>query len=151
MFCVSVFYSLKAGPWYFPGTPSPSHQVKLLMFLSLVMFIRNILIGLFIIFRSSPPRSPQLLLAWDQVLDSPTNSKRTFLKTNSHSLGKFLPGQASDFSGEHRNPTEIHKKTAVWSNMSIVIIIYRAKTHSAAGTVAGAATEQNQFCLSYGN
>lgn len=146
-FCLSIFYSLSVGAWYFPGTPSPSHQVKLLMFPLLVMFFRKHLIGLFMVFRSSPPRSPQLLLAWDQFLDSPTNSKHTFLKTNSHSIGRFLPWQTSEFSSEYRNPNEIHKK----SIMSIVIITYRAKTHNAAGTVAERATEENQFCLSYEN
>lgn len=151
IYCMSIFYSLSVGPWYFPGTPSPSHQVKLLMFLLLVMFFRKLLIGLFMVFRSSPPRSSQLLLAWDQFLDSPTNSKHTFFKINSQSIGWFLPWQTSEFSSEYRNPNEIHKKMEYRSIMSIVIITYRAKTHNASGTVAERATEENQFCLSYEN
>lgn len=105
------------------------------------MFSRKILIGLVIIFKSRPPRFPQLSLAWDHVWGSPTKSKQTFLKTNSHIIGKLLPGQASDFSGEDRNPTEIHTKTAVWSNVPMVTVIYRAKTHSAEGSVAETSTE----------
>lgn len=65
--------------------------------------------------------------------------------------GKPLPRQGSDFSGKDRNPTEIHKSTKVRSNMSIVIIMHRAKARSDAGTVAGTATEQGHFRLSHGN
>lgn len=145
MFCLSIIDLLMAGPWKSPRTPSPSHQVKLLRFLLLV-FIRKFLTGLSISFRSSPPRFPQLLLAWDQVWESPTNSKQTFLNINSHIVERLLPGQASDFSSRYRNPNEIHKKTAARSNTSMVIIIF-----SATGAVAGTATEQDQFYLSHGN
>lgn len=141
-----------AGPWFSPSTTSPSHQVKLLIFLALVMFFRKIWTGLFITFRSCPPCFSQQLLASDQLLAPPTNSKQTFLKANSHMAGTPLPGQASDFSGKNRNPAEIHKKTVARSNMSTVIIIMRrAKAHSAAGVVVGAATGQDHFRLPHGN
>lgn len=142
-----------AGPWFSTSTTSPSHQVKLLIFLALVIFFKKIWIGLFINFRSCPPRFSQQLLASDQLWAPPTNSKQTFLKANSQSAGTPLPGQASDFSGKKRNPAEINKKTAARSNMSTVIIIImcRAKAHSAAGVVVGAATGQDYFRLPHGN
>ena len=129
-----VFYWPPLGsPW----TPSPSHHVKLLVFLCLVTFFRRSLIGLFISFRSSPPLVSQLFLAWDQVFNSSTNSKQTSLKTRSH--------RAPDSTGERRNPAEIHKKTEARSRMSMVIEMYRTKGRNGEGT------EQDHVRLSHVN
>lgn len=130
--------------------PVPSHQVNLLIFLSTVMLFSMIFIGLVMSFRSFPPLMSQLSLAWDQVLDSQTNSKQTFLKTNSHISGKLLPEQTSDLSCENKTPNETHKKPNR-RKVSMVNVIYKANTHNAAGTVGGRRSEQAQFCLPHGN
>lgn len=132
-----------AGCGSFPRTSPPSHQVKLLVALLLVMFLRKFFVWLLMMFRSTPPCLSQLLLAFLQVFNSPTKSKHTLLLRKSHRTRKLLLWQACDFSSVQSIPTEMPKKTVVCGNMSVVNRMCRAKTHSAAGTVAASATEQN--------
>lgn len=134
-----------------PWTCSASHHVKLSLFLPMLTFLSKFLMGLFITFRSFPPRLSQSSLAWNQVFESSANSKQTFSKTKSQMVRNSLSWQDSGFSGKQRNPAEIHKNTKVWSNMSTVIIMHRAKAHSDLGAEAGRANEQVHFRPSHGN
>lgn len=137
------------GFWLPSPTRSPSHQVWLKLALhSLVVLFRKTWIELLVSFRSSPPCFSQLLLAWDQVFNSSTNSKHRFPKTNLQLL--FLR-QASDLPGTKRNPTEMHKKIKIRSNISIVITLCSAWALCAARAVAGAQTEQGHFNPSHEN